>query len=244
MILIIFLEVCGIKGNVSVALHDVRVSDPAAVVKIEMVIRYFGMPLTVHLVCDVSFDNNLHLKEYIMSHLADGSLEIVYHGVNHLCERKAWRILAWYHNYQAEYIINSESLRHETVRGFVELSSVTGLNHGICPPCWIASSANKKFLDSLNPLYRENLIGLVGDGGRILSTVISLGSTKCLDLVMLRIVARLMTALTFIMRIKHVRVAVHTCDLDTDGSLLFLKRYLERFGSAGYRAVLLKSFFQ
>lgn len=226
--------------SVSLALHDLKISDSNAVDILEQVRKYFGVPFAVHLVCDSSLSVNPSLEMYIRKHVLSGELEVVYHGVHHVCEYKAWRLLAWYHNYQAEYIINSQELRRDTASGYAELASVLRENPGICPPCWIASSANRKFLDSLKPLYREKLLSLIKNGKGFFSPVLSLGSPRPQDLIFLKPVACFSYAVAVVTGMKRVRIAVHICDLTTAGSLPFFKKHLEKFKACGYVPVLQK----
>jgi hypothetical protein len=227
---------------VSLALHDMFVSSPETVRTIEKIRREFKVPLTVHLVCDVPLSANSKLSAFIKESTRNGALEIVYHGVMHSCERKAWRLLSWYHKYQAEYIVDSDNLRKKTRKGFTDLSKLLGEHPGLCPPCWIGSEKNLKFLDSLNPLYREELLHVDKNGKNTFSTVISFGSARTIELIFLGMVAALSYHASMILRIQKIRIAIHPCDITVASTMKKFHSYLEKLKRKTYQPVLLKHF--
>jgi hypothetical protein len=222
----------------SIALHDLRISMTDAVEMLRRVENFFHRPFTVHLVCDSPLSENRELEAFIGEHTGSSSLEIVYHGVNHKCERKGWRMLAWYHNYEAEYIIDSDELRVKTAQGFSMLEAMLGEKPGICPPCWLASKKNILFLDSLHPLYREEFLHLVRGSTRFFSSVVSLGSPRKDNLFLLKPIAICVRLVAMLAHISRVRIAVHICDLDLKGSMELFRKSMESLEAHGYKNVL------
>lgn len=226
----------------SVALHDLKISDRNAAGTIEDVRNYFGIPLTVHLVCDIPLAENRILLSYIKKKTASSDIEIVYHGVRHFCVRKVWRLLSWYHNYEAEYLVDSEDLRIETKTGYKDLSKNLGYKPGVCPPCWIALRKNIDFIDSLTPLYREELVHITDRKRRFFTSVISIGSQVKSEIVFLKMFDAVSLVMSLLFNIKRIRIAVHMRDLCIDDSMKLFKQYAEKLKSKGYRAVFLKDF--
>lgn len=226
----------------SLALHDLKISDRDAAVTIESVTNYFNVPLTVHLVCDLPLAENRSLLEYIKKNTGSSEIEIVYHGVRHLCERKVWRLLSWYHNYEAEYLVDSENLRIETKKGYDDLSENLGYKPGVCPPCWIALKKNTGFIDSLGPLYREGLLHVTGRRRSLFTTVISIGSRVGYEITLLKMLNAFSLMLSLLSGIRRVRVAVHMKDLGIDDSMKFFMNYTGKLKLKGYSPVLLREF--
>jgi hypothetical protein len=228
------------KRRMSLALHDMFVSSPDTVKTIETIRKKFGVPLTVHLVCDVPLSKNGKLSAFIRKNTRNGAIEIVYHGVRHSCEKKAWRLLSWYHKYQAEYIVDSDDLRQKTRKGYADLSKTLGEHPGICPPCWIGSEKNLRFLDSLHPLFREELLHINKNGKRAFSTVISFGSARTSELLFLGLIAAFSYHAAMLLRMHGIRVAIHPCDIDVESTMKQFHSYLEKLKRKKYEPVLMR----
>jgi hypothetical protein len=228
------------NSYVSLALHDMFVSSPDAVSTIEKIRKEFNVPLTVHLVCDAPLAKNRKLTAFIKKNTRNGTIEIVYHGVRHACEKKAWRLLSWYHKYQAEYIVDSDNLRRKTRKGYGDLSKMLGERPGICPPCWIGSKKNLGFLDSLMPSYREELLHINKNGKRVFSSVLSFGSARKFELLFLGMIAAFSYYAAMVLRVKRIRISVHPCDLAVALSMKKFHSYLEKLKRKKYTPVLMK----
>lgn len=229
------------ESRYSLALHDLKVSEnETAVDKIKFVSESFRVPLTVHLVFDSLLEDNGALYKFIAENRSSGSIEIVFHGLTHSCSKKVYRWLAFYHKYQAEFMVDSESLRENSARMYHRLAKTLGYNPGICPPCWIALRRNLIFFKSLNPPYIETLLHTAEPHNKRFSSVLSLASINKNELRFLKLLAGLIYTLSMALKIKRVRVAVHECDLNQDRSMLFFKQLISSLEKNHYRAALLK----
>jgi hypothetical protein len=225
----------------AVALHDVTVSGGNDTVKkISFVRKSLGVPVTVHLVCDKPLSRDSALGKFLRQNIKNRSIEVVFHGIHHLCEKKVWRALSWYHKYQAEYLVDSRSLREESSKKYAALSRIAGYAPGICPPCWLAIGKNTEFLKSLSPSFFEMLLHVESGPKRKFSTVISIGSAKGIEVFFLKILGRVLRALSFAMKKTPVRVAVHVCDLDLVSTMDFFKGVVSSFNRRGYHAVRMR----
>lgn len=225
--------------RIALCLHDVRVSGrEESVSMIESVIKRFQAPLTLHLVFDDKFDNKNPVYPYIKEKIKRGDMELVFHGINHMALKKVKRYIAFYHKYEAEYIVDSEELSAATRDTYNYVSDDTGSRMGICPSCWLATPANKKLFRSLEPPYIESLFHLDSGRQRIFSPVISLASPLKRDLFFLRLFARLMYATASLTGKSRVRVAVHPCDIGIDQSIGLLADLFMKLREKGYSAVL------
>jgi hypothetical protein len=225
----------------ALALHDLRVSDGRrALGVLEDLRRHFGLPLTVHLVFDQDPQMQPELWHYLRSRADAGNLEIVFHGLTHSCAKNVSRRWAFYHKYQAEYLDDDPGRRAATEKSFTGIVSSLKMNIGICPPCWLATRENSAFLQSLQPLYLERLLSLQCRRTRFVSPVISLGSSRRMEVWGLKILAGALSCIARILRLNRVRIAMHVCDLDLPDSRRFFDKTLRQFARSGYRASLLR----
>ena len=225
----------------AVALHDVRVSGGDATVKQIMFVREsLDVPVTVHLVCDKPLSKGSTLAKYLKKNIKARTVEVVFHGIHHACERKVWRALSWYHKYQAEYLVDSESLRSMSKKQYLNLANIAGYSPGICPPCWLSIGKNSMFLKSLKPSFFENLLHLSTESTRRFSTVISIGSDRSHEVFFLKLLGWLLCSVSLVRKDIPVRVAVHVCDLKLESSMDFFRKITESFGRRKYRSVLMR----
>jgi hypothetical protein len=225
----------------AVALHDVTVSGGDKTVKqIEFVKKTLDVPVTVHLVCDGLLSKNSSLGKYLQKNIRNKSIEVVFHGISHLCEKKVWRVLSWYHRYQAEYLVDSQTSRNMSEKQYANLAKVAGYNPGICPPCWLAVGKNKAFLLSLNPPFYEMLLHVSAGSKKSFSTVISIGSSAAHEVFFLKKLGWILYAVSLIRKNIPGRIAVHVCDLNIESSVDFFKKISESLRRRKYSAVLMR----
>ena len=225
----------------ALSLHDVKVSGGEdTVAKIRAVIDRFRVPLAVHLVFDEELDSSSPLSRFLSRKTEEGALEIVFHGLTHLCPAHTGRLISFYHKYQAEYLLDSEKLRDNTREMYEAVTEFTGTDTGICPPCWIACRNNLSFFRRLNPAFVESLLSIDFGGHSFFSPVISLGSIKRGELVFLKTGARFMYYVSLFSRTTRLRVAVHECDLELESSLEFFSGMLKSLNEKGFRPVLMR----
>lgn len=225
----------------ALSLHDVKVSGgESTVAKIRTVLDRFKVPLAVHLVFDEELEGTSPLARFLGKKIDEGSVEVVFHGLSHLCPGHTGRLISFYHKYQAEYLFDSEKLRDNTREMYQDVTDFTGTNTGICPPCWIACKNNRTFFRRLNPVFVESLLSMDFSGRSFFSPVISLGSIKKSELVFLKTGARLMYLVSLLSRRTRLRVAVHECDLELESSLEFFSVIQRSLDSKGFRPVLMR----
>lgn len=225
----------------ALSLHDVKVSGgESTVARIRTVIDRFNVPLAVHLVFDEELNGSSPLARFLGKKIDEGAVEIVFHGLSHLCPRHTGRLISFYHKYQAEYLLDSEKLRDNSREMYQDVTDFTGTNTGICPPCWIACKDNRIFFRRLNPVFVESLLSMDFAGQTFFSPVISLGSIKGSELVFLKASARFMYLVSLLSRKTRLRVAVHECDLELESSLDFFSGMLKSLDSKGFRPVLMR----
>jgi hypothetical protein len=226
----------------AVALHDVKVSGGDETVRqIEFVKDSLKLPVTVHLVCDRLLSKDSALGKYLVRNIKNKSVEVVFHGIHHACERKVWRWLSWYHKYQAEYLVDSESLRAMSKKQYANLAKISGYNPGICTPCWLSNGRNRSFLNSLAPSFYEMLLHMSADSKKRFSTVISIGSDRSHEAFFLKLLGWMLCAVSLVKKNIPVRVAIHVCDLKLESSMVFFKKITESFDRRKYRAVLMRN---
>ncbi|HTY64319.1 MAG TPA: hypothetical protein VMG30_18865 [Acidobacteriota bacterium] len=226
----------------ALCLHDIRLSgngDSARL--IDSVSRVFHAPLTVHLVVDAAIDPALPLMVYLRERIRDGAMEVVFHGLTHICPPGVWPYLAWYHKGQAEYAVNDPAAREQAGKAYARLSATLGQLPGICPPCWLCTKENRAFLASLSPPYVESMFALERKGRRRFSPIISIGSSRARDLVALELLARSMLLLSHLLPEARVRVAVHPSDTANPRVMSFLKTTYGKLLERGAEPVLLNS---
>lgn len=224
----------------SLAVHDLRVSGGDKTSEtINWLLSAFKVPLTIHLIFDTPLENEPSLFVYLKEKIFEKKIEVVFHGLTHQCSRNVSKLLVFYHKYQAEYLDDSSVLRDKTKAMFQSQSGILGLNMGICPPCWISTPKNKKFLKSLNPLYVESLLVINNLKKRYFSAVISLGSPKKSEIFFLKILAKIMLFVSSIIPGSKLRVAIHTCDLGINDSMHFFSTTIAKLNKSKFQAVLL-----
>jgi hypothetical protein len=227
--------------NYSLAIHDLKVSGNEFTIEtIKHLMDSFAVPLTVHLIFDKPLDNSPELYKFLKETVESKQLEIVFHGLTHQCSRKISKILAFYHKYQAEYLDDSDLLQKNTEDMFNNSRLLLGNSMGICPPCWIASKKNSIFLQTLKPLFIENILSISFENKKHFSPVISLGSLNNSELFFLKILARFMYILSVVKRRTHLRVAIHTCDLEKPASMEFFAAMILALNQHRFQPVLLK----
>jgi hypothetical protein len=166
-------------------------------------------------------------------------LEIVFHGVTHLCPVGTWRLFAWYHKYQAEFTSKTYSAGINRSR-YNQLNEILQIKTGICPPCWIASRDGWKFITSLIPLYYEKLLSLNFEGKYVFSLPVSLASDSKTELIFLRLLASLIEMTAGIFNQSRLRFVIHTIDLSNNDSVTFLYNKYSRLKLKGFIPVLQK----
>jgi len=224
----------------ALSLHDVRVSgDDETVLKIEKVLDRYRVPLAVHLVFDEMLDEGSRLARFLRKKMDEGLIEVVFHGLSHLCPETTGRLTSFYHKHQAEYLLDTEKLRDETREVYGHVREFTGRDAGICPPCWIACRNNRIFLRKLNPVFVESLLSMDFSGRKFFSPVISLGSPVKKELIFLKAGARLMHLVALLLPGTRLRIAVHECDLEIPQSLDFFAKRIELLDKKGFRPVLM-----
>lgn len=229
----------------SVSIHDLRISEAEIVVAtIKNLLDTFKIPLTLHLVFDEPLEEDSLLFGFLAEKNKSGQIEIVFHGLTHSCSKKVYRWLAFYHKYQAEYLVDSDIHRVETRLMYQKSSNQLGYNLGICPPCWIANRKNLVFFDSLSPVYIETLLHLTTKQRRFFTSAISLGSPNDKEVFFLKIMANGIFWLSTLLKIKRLRIAIHTCDLNKPQSMLFFQRLITSLEKRKLHAVLLKELAQ
>ena len=225
----------------SFALHDLRLSEGRKVITIiEGLRKRLQIPLTIHLVFDEDLETHPDLLVYLQDQVQTGNLEIVFHGLKHSCSKYVSKLWAFFHKYQAEYLDNDVEHREATRNSFTDIAKKLKMNLGICPPCWLATKKNHELFYSLHPLYVENLLYVNNQAKKIISPVISLGSSKRIELFFLKIVAYVIYVCSSILSLNHVRIAMHVCDLDRGTSRLFFDKIIAKFYRRGFRPVLLR----
>lgn len=209
----------------SLAIHDLRVSGAeTTLATLKHIQDQFQLPLTVHLVCDAPLQRESALASFILKECQHSRIEIVFHGLSHKCPAETGKRTALYHKHQAEYLLDSPTLRESTRAYYEELSELLGKNIGICPPCWLASRENQLLFQELKPAYVESMLSLHNRHKQRWSPIISLGSPNPVELFWLRGLAHAMSYSALLTPEARVRVALHVCDLQETRSMEFFVR--------------------
>ena len=159
--------------------------------------------------------------------------------MNHACSEKVSKLFSFYHKYQAEYLVNSDILRENTLMMYNDAKLKFENNLGICPPCWLAHKNNYSFFNSMKPLYIESLLHISYPDKKIFSPVISLGSPNKFELFFLRLLGYKIIFLSVLLRMKRVRIAIHDCDIVNITSMNFFKNIIRLIEKHRYQNVLL-----
>jgi hypothetical protein len=225
----------------SLAIHDLRVSGGTKTIEtIKFLMKEFELPLAIHLVFDNSLENEPELLNFLKENIQKDKIEVVFHGLTHQCSKGVSKIWVFYHKYQAEYLDDSDSLRYNTLEMFNKQSKLLGTNLGICPPCWITVKKNYNFLKSLNPIYIESILKLNNFKHEYFTTVISLGSPNNYELFYLKILANIIFYISTIFKGTRLRIAIHTCDLEINNSMLFFSGIINKLKMNKFKGILLK----
>ena len=223
---------------VALCIHDLRVSGGTDTrEKICGIQEKFQQPVTVHLVLDVPLEARNPLETFLAEEIGAGRLELVFHGTRHTCPLEIGRALSFYHKHQAEYLNDAPELREQTLRTWQAATRLFG-PLGICPPCWIASRQNWRFLSSLSPLYLESTWRLRSQGRTVPVSIVSLGSPDPKELVGLRLLGRALLCLGHAPGLGRWRVAIHACDLERPDSMDFFHRMVSSLKAGGAKPVL------
>jgi len=200
--------------------------------------KNFGIPLTVHLVCDEPLRADSILGLFLLEQGKLAQIEVVFHGLSHACPSDVGRFSAWYHKHQAEYLLDSEVLKNATQFRFQELQQILGNTLGICPPCWLASKDNHHLFESLEPTYIESMLHFRVKNSFSVSPIISLGSPKSSELFWLRGLGHIMGLFSILLPKSRTRVALHVCDIQTPSSMRFFQKKVRRLKRYSVQPVL------
>lgn len=219
--------------------HDLRLSEGMQLPKLVDGLRTYmaGIPLTCHLIADADPDASEDALRYFRDGIRSGELELVFHGISHRCAEGTGKPWVWYHKNQAEFLGADFDAGLNAFR-FRRLQEILGVRLGICPPCWIAEKAGWEFLRSLNPLFLEGMLQLQQGNVRRLSPVISLGSERSRELILLRIVARAIAFASRFFSAERLRLVVHPVDYRNPKSMAFLHSRVNLLQASGYQPVL------
>ena len=227
--------------KIALCLHDVRVSGKEETVRmISDVMNRFNAPLTVHLVFDEPLQKNSVLYKFLSVHTKNKKLEIVFHGMTHICAVKAGKLYSFYHKYQAEYLVDSEEHRLETRETFNAVKKFQNTNIGICPPCWLSHKNNYRFFLSLNPIYIESIMSMNFISKKFFSPIMSIGSPAANEIPFLKLGLRFMSLISQIIPDTKARMAIHVCDIDIDDTMIFFQKKFGVLSQKGFTSVLQK----
>ncbi len=229
-------------NRLSLCLHDVRVSKGVETIEIiETVVKKFRIPVTIHLIADEDIRNQNELLQYLLQKISEKSIEVVFHGIHHLCSTPPGGLLTWYHKNQAEYLCSSYQLLRDTQAQYQLMSELLGQKPGICPPCWLASKSNWEFLQTLNPPYIEHMSYTSSPSKKNFSPVLSIGTNVRWELFMIKIFITTLIWLSILLKYKNIRMVIHTIDIQNSDSMKFFEKIYSRYFRKSKR-VLLKDF--
>ncbi len=227
--------------KIALCLHDVRVSGKEDTIRmISAVMNRFNAPLTVHLVFDEPLEQNSVLYNFLSDNIKNKKMEVVFHGLTHICAVKVGRLYSFYHKYQAEYLVDSDQHRDDSGKTFQIVKNIFNTNIGICPPCWLAHKKNYSFFLSLNPIYIESILSMNFITKKIFSPIMSIGSPVPEEIRFLKIGFNFMSLLSKILPNAKSRMAVHVCDIDIEDTMVFFHRKFEELTKKGFISVLQK----
>ncbi|HEY5534613.1 MAG TPA: hypothetical protein VIL99_06755 [Ignavibacteria bacterium] len=225
--------------KIALCIHDLRASDGEKIVETIKNVREFfkSGPITIHLVLDVDISDDDETFRYLKKEVDNKQLEIVFHGVTHLCPVGTGKLFSWYHKYQAEFIDNTFQADINKLR-YNKLNEILQIRTGICPSCWIALPAGWRFIKSLSPLYIEKLLSINYKRKRSFSLPISLASDNKRELDILKILASFISATAILFNHKRLRLVVHTIDISNFDSMTFFRHKYNSLTSKGFSPVL------
>ena len=226
----------------STAIHDLRVSGAKAtedsLIHLQNLLR---VPLTIHLVFDAPLSSQPSLRDFLRDGTRRDELELVFHGLSHSCPQGVGRFTSFYHKGQAEYLLDDDALRTATREIWENGLDGFEMPVGICPPCWMATPRNWRFLDSLSPLYLERAWCLRTRTKTVPSPIVSLGSPDSLELAALRPLGSALRNLARLPGLGNLRVALHTCDLERPDSMACFHRTVSGLLQSGATPSLQRS---
>lgn len=227
--------------KISISIHDLKMSDGINIEKLlKKIVNLFCQNLlTLHLIIDEDPTPEHPVILYLIQELKNKKIEVVFHGISHVCLAGTAKHLHWFHKDQAEFLAPSYDFTLAKKR-FEKVEALLNEKTGICPPCWLTTKNNRSALKAFNPLYIESLTGLQSKEKSIVSSVISLGSNKENELYFLKCFAKLNFYVSLLLQLKNIRLVIHTIDIPSESSLLFFTNLYKRFISKGYRPVLQK----
>lgn len=227
----------------ALCIHDMRASDGKKIPEVINFIRevFNIQPVTVHLIMDKYLDEGDETYLLLKKEVEEKQLEIVFHGVSHICPSGTARFSAWYHKYNAEFLSHSFEVEINRLR-YNRLNDMFNCQSGFCPPCWIAGQSGWKFIKSLSPLYIEKLLSVNAAGKAFFSLPVSLATDNKKELFFLRKLASLISATAIVIRHSRLRLVVHTIDLTTADSVNFLRNKKSKLLSKGFTPVLQNKF--
>lgn len=220
-------------------IHDLRASEGEKILETIRFVResFNADRITAHIIFDIDPEDCTSFLPALKKEIKENRLEIVFHGVTHKCPRGTWKMLSWYHKYEAEFISNSFNIELNRAR-YNCLNKILDTETGICPSCWIATVNGWKFLKSLNPLYIEKLLMIIFRKGKVFSMPVSLATIRKEELFFLKMAASFITKISGICRNTSLRIVVHTIDLLNKESVLFLGKKYSDIILKGYVPVL------
>lgn len=227
--------------KVALCIHDLRVSDREKIAETIKSVRecFKTGPVTLHLVIDEDFSNHDETFHFLKKEIDSGQLEIVFHGISHICPVGTARLFSWYHKYQAEFLSNTFKAELNKLR-YNKLNETFQIKAGICPSCWIAVPAGWKFIKGLSPLYFEKLLSIYYKDERYFSIPISMASNNKNELFFLRILMSFITTFVILFNHRRLRFVIHTIDLTVEDSVIFFRQKYFRLISKGFSPVLQK----
>jgi hypothetical protein len=227
--------------KVALCIHDLRVSDREKIVETIKNIRecFKTGPVTIHLVIDEDVSSDNETFRFLKKEIDSGQLEIVFHGVSHICPVGTAKLFSWYHKYQAEFLSNSFQAEVNKLR-YNKLNEIFQIKAGICPSCWIASRKGWEFIKNLSPLYFEKLLSINYQNKRYFSIPISMASNKKNELFFLKKLMSFITAFVILSNHRRLRFVIHTIDLTLEDSVTFFHQKYFKLISKGFSPVLQK----
>jgi hypothetical protein len=227
--------------KVALCIHDLRASDGRKIIETIKSVRelFRSDPITIHLVMDKDMITEDETFLYLKEEVEHKQLEIVFHGISHQCPVGTGKLFSWYHKNQAEFLSNTFQADVNRFR-YDRLNEILQIKTGICPPCWIASSAGWKFIKSISPFYFEKLLSINFNNKCFFSFPVSLASDNKKELYLLKGLVSLISTIAILFNHKRLRFIIHTIDLPNTDSITFLQHKYYKLISNGFSPVLQK----
>jgi hypothetical protein len=227
--------------KVALCIHDLRASDGGKIIGAIKSVRglFKTSTITIHLVIDKDMNSDDETFRYLKEEIEHKQLEIVFHGVSHQCPTGTGKCFSWYHKYQAEFLSNIFQADVNKFR-YNRLNEIFQIRTGICPPCWIASTAGWEFIRSLSPLYIEKLLSVNFSSKCFISFPISLASDNKKELYFLKGLVSVISTIAILFNHNRLRFIIHTIDLSNIDSITFLQHKYCKLILNGFSPVLQK----